>query len=224
MHLRVFVTALLLVGLGYGTGLAQTCWDTVTPQSIVGFDFEITSVVEGPSPGGAYTYTYTLYRMDNGLALYKGVSHVAFMFPCGMDAQKSIWGGASGITMTCGKGSCPVVELGGTKGMSEPIMDPGCRSFWGFKLDGCGAQGGRFLLPDVDEVSYPADLMDPFCTITFKSSAKPEMGKWLVKGGVRDGEDGKSKLYDAGDIWVPSCVPPVSADNMTWGRIKVLYR
>jgi len=222
--LRVLVAALLVVCVGYGTALAQLCWDTVTPRNFTGFDFEIASRVEGPSPAGIYTYTYTFYRRDNGFTRYKGVSHVAVRFPCGLDAQRSILNGAMGITMTCREGSCPKVELGGLNGMSEPAMNSDCRFFWGFKLYECGAEGGYFLLPHVDEVSYPFDWMDPFCTITFRSGAEPELGTWVVKGGARDGDDGRSEYYDAGYVWVPTCLPAVSAGEVTWGSIKVLYR
>jgi hypothetical protein len=202
---------------------ARPCWETVTPLNASGFDFEISSTVEGPTPGGVYTYTYTLYRIDSGLTKYKGVSHVSIWFPCGLDAERSILGGASGITMTCREGGCPAVEPGNSNGMAEPILDPGCQQFWGFKLDQCGAQGGYFLLPHVDQVSYPFDWMDPFCTITFLGSTPPQMGKWMVKGGELDGEDGK--LYDAGSVWVPSCLgTAVSAGDATWGAIKALYR
>lgn len=103
--------------------------------------------------------------------------------------------------------------------MAEPVMDPMCKFFWGVKLDECFAQNGHFLLPHVDEISYPDDWMEPFCTIVLRSSTGPELGKWLIKGG-----DGKSGLYDAGDIWVPSCLPAVSTGATTWGDVKVLYR
>jgi hypothetical protein len=225
VRFRILATALVAFGGWFSVAFGLPCWNTVTPQNVVGFDFEISSVVAGPSPSGVFTYTYTLYRMDNGFAKYKGVSHVSFWFPCALDAQRGILGGPSGITMTCSEGSCPVVELGGRFGMSEPILDPSCQKFWGFKLDACGAEGGYFLLPHIDEVSYPSDWMDPFCTITFQSSSKPQMGKWLIKGGVKDGDTGKSQVYDAGEVWVPTCLgTAVPAGDPTWGRIKTLYR
>ncbi len=226
MQLRVLAAALIVVGGWCATALALPCWDTAAPQNVVGFDFEISSVVEGPTPAGVYTYTYTLYRIDNGFARYKGVSHVSFWFPCGLDAQRSIIGGPSGITMTCVEGNCPLVELGGSSGMSEPIMNPDCQKFWGFKLDACAVQGGYFLLPHIDEISYPFDWMDPFCTITLRSFVKPEMGKWLVKSGVlTDGDDGKTQLYDSGNVWVPMCLrTAVTTGDATWGSIKTLYR
>ncbi len=232
VRLRVIAAMLVVIGVGCGTAVASAgggntasrpCWETITPQNTVGYDFEISSIVEGPTAGGVYTYTYTLYRIDNGYTKYKGVSHISIWFPCGLDAERSVLGGARGITMTCREGDCPVVETGGTSGMTEPIMDKVCGTFWGFKLDNCVAQGGYFLLPHVDGVSYPNDWLDPFCTITFMASTKPQMGKWVVKGGARDGEEGK--FYDSGSIWVPSCLQTtVDANNMTWGSIKVLYR
>ena len=232
MRLRVLAAVSVVIGVGCGlavvaagdgTLVSRPCWETVTPQNVFGFDFEISSTVDGPTPGGVYTYTYTLYRIDNGLAKYKGVSHVSIWFPCGLDAERSILEGARGITMTCREGACPMVEPGGNDGMVEPILDPGCQQFWGFKLDECGAEGGYFLRPHPDQVSYPFDWMDPFCTITFLSATGPEMGKWMVKGGALDGQDGK--LYDTGNIWVPSCLgTAVSTGDATWGAIKVLYR
>jgi len=132
-------------------------------------------------------------------------------------------GGVNGISMNCTDGDCSEVELGGLNGMAEPILDKSCEKFWGIKLDNCKVDGGQFLLPHIDGVSYPADWMDPYCTITFSAATKPEMGKWLVKGGAKDGEEGK--LYDSGNIWVPSCLgTAVDAGNMTWGSIKILYR
>ena len=232
MRLQLFAAVSLLIGVGCIVAIAQAggsadvtrpCWESVTPQNLVGFDFEISSTVDGPTPGGVYRYTCTLYRMDTGLTKYKGVSHVAIWFPCGLDAERSILEGTRGITMTCREGTCPVVELGGNDGMAEPIMDPGCQGFWGLKLDECRAEGGYFLMPHIDGVSYPFDWLDPFCTITFLSSTKPEMGKWLVKGGALDGEEGK--LYDAGGIWVPSCLgTAVPTGDASWGSIKALYR
>ena len=229
---RILATISLVIGVaccvavgsaGGATTATRPCWETVTPQNTVGFDFEISSIVEGPTAGGVFTYTYTLYRIDNGYTKYKGVSHVSIWFPCGLDAERSILEGAAGITMTCREGNCPKVEFGGTSGMAEPIMDPSCQHFWGFKLDNCGAEGGYFLLPHVDGVSHPNDWLDPFCTITFRASTKPQMGKWLVKGGAKDGEEGK--LYDSGGIWVPSCLgTAVATGDMSWGSIKVLYR
>ncbi len=216
---RISLATLAGLCLAFGCAFSAPCWEDVVPQDIVGFDFEVTSVVEGPSDAGIYTYVYTIYRIDQGLARYRGVSHIAFWFPCKLAAEKGIIGGTAGIDMTCTGGGCPVIEMGGTGGMTEPVLDSACRSFWGFKFDECDPDDDSFLRPNVDEISYPFDSSDPHCTIVLRSSAGPEWGKWLVKGG-----DGKSGLYDAGDIQVPTCPPAVSVDNVNWGAIKVLYR
>jgi hypothetical protein len=200
-------------------GFSAPCWEDVVPQDVVGFDFEITSAVEGPDDSGIYTYTYVVYRIDQGLARYRGVSHISFWFPCKLAAEKGIIDESFGIDMTCTGGGCPVLEMGGNGGMTEPVLGSACRFFWGFKFDECGPINDSFLRPNVDEISYPLDPSDPHCTITLRSSSGPEWGKWLIKGG-----DGKSGLYDAGDIPVPSCLPAVSVDNVNWGAIKVLYR
>ncbi|UCF78524.1 MAG: hypothetical protein JSW03_10675 [Candidatus Eiseniibacteriota bacterium] len=219
MVLKTTLVILLGICVLHSCSLAAPCWEEVVPQNVVGFDFEVTSVVEGPNEAGIYTYNYTLYRIDNGLTCYRDVSHIAFWFPCKLGAQKSVLNGQFGISMTCTGGGCPVLEMGGTNGMTEPVLDPACRFFWGFKFDECSETGGGFLRPKVDEISYPDDPLDPYCTIVLRSSAGPEWGKWLIKGG-----DGKSGLYDAGDIKVPTCMPAVSTDDLSWGSIKVLYR
>ncbi len=198
------------------------CWETVVPQNVTGFDFEIVSVVQGPDKSGLYTYTYTVYRMDNGpTARYRELSHFSFWFPCGLPAQMAVVNGIYGITMSCtDAGLCPKAETGGTNGMTEPVMNKSCNKFWGFKIEECVDNDDRmFLLPNYNGVSYPTDIYDPFCTIVFKSAVGPEWGKWLIKGG-----DGKSGLYDAGIIKVPTCFHPVDAGNMSWGQIKVMYR
>jgi hypothetical protein len=138
--------------------------------------------------------------------------------------------GILGIIATCTGGGCPVIEMGETNGMSEPVMGKDCRFFWGFKLDDCGDD--LLLVPtDINAVSYPSDPNDPYCTITFRSRSAPAWGKWLVKGGTADCGKGcagsgseKSGLYDAGDIKVPTCIPAVDVGNMNWGGIKVMYR
>jgi len=204
--------------LAYGP---PPCWQTVTPQDVPGFDFEITSVVEGPDKSGLYTFTYTIYRIDHGFVLYRDISHISFWFPCGPAAEKAVLNGIFGINVACaGAGSCPEIEMGENHGMTEPVMDRDCKFFSGFKLDACLGNGDRSLLmPDFDEISFPLDPDDPHCTITFRSRSAPAWGKWLVKG-----SDGKSGLYDAGDIRVPTCIPAVDVGNMTWGAIKVIYR
>jgi hypothetical protein len=200
------------------------CWQTITPQNVPGFDFEITSVVRGPDKSGLYTYTYTIYRIDqiidDGIVRYRELSHISFWFPCGPAAERAVVNGIHGITVTCtDAGSCPKIEMGETNGMAEPVMDKDCKFFWGFKLDECVDTGERmFLLPNHDGVSFPMDPYDPSCTITFTSRSAPEWGKWLVKGG-----DGKSGLFDSGDIKVPTCIPAVDIGNMTWGQIKIMY-
>lgn len=195
------------------------CWEDVVPQDVVGFDFRVTSDVEGPSEAGIYVYTYTICRIDQGLARYKDVSHVSFWFPCKIAAQMGILNGRFGIQMACTGGGCPVLEIGGTRGMTEPVLGSDCGFFWGLKFDECDETGGHFLQPNIDEVSYPEDHSDPHCTIVLRSCAEPEWGKWLIKGG-----DGRSGLYDAGDIKVPTCMPAVGFDDVSWGKIKVLYR
>jgi hypothetical protein len=214
----VGVCAILGQAFAYGP---PPCWQTVTPQNVPGFDFEITSVVQGPDKSGLYAYTYTIYRLDQGFVIYRDLSHISFWFPCGPAAEKSVLNGIYGITVTCtDAGSCPKTEMGGTNGMAEPVMDKDCKFFWGFKLDECkDTEEKLFLMPNLNEISFPQDPYDPSCTITFKSRTAPAWGKWLVKGG-----DGKSGLYDAGDIRVPNCVPAVDVGNMTWGAIKVIYR
>lgn len=217
--LRSFLATLVGICVMFGHAFSGSCWETLTPEDIVGFDFEIVSVVDGPDEGGFYTYTYTIYRHDQGIARYRDVSHISLWFPCKIAAQKSIQNGKFGIEVMCSEGGCPIIEMGGTCGMCEPVLDDECRSFWGIKLDECGNSGGRFLLPNLDEVTYPEDASDPHCVIAFRSSAEPELSKWLIKGG-----DGKSGLYDAGDIRVPTCAPAVSTDQLSWGTVKVLYR
>ncbi|MFH0777327.1 MAG: hypothetical protein V2A71_01720 [Candidatus Eisenbacteria bacterium] len=209
-----------LVGITLFTSMAfcDLCWNNVTPQNIVGFDFEITSTVQGPSKAGVYTYTYEVYRIDNGLARYRDPSHISFWLPCGLNAQRGIMSGIQGIEMTCSRGHCPVLEMGGTKGMTEPVLAPGCRFFWGFKFDQCVDPSKHFLQPNADALSYPFDPYDPYCVLVVRSSSGPEWGAWIVKGG-----DGKSGLYDAGYIKVPTCVPAVATGDVTWGSIKVLY-
>jgi hypothetical protein len=219
----------LLVVLGicllFGQALAYgppPCWETVAPQNVVGFDFEIASVVQGPDKSGLYTYTYTIYRLDNGgSAIYREISHFSFWFPCGPAGEKDMVNGIYGVTVTCtDAGHCPKVEMGETNGMAEPVMDKSCKKFWGFRLDECvDTEEKMFLFPNLNGISFPFDPDDPYCTITFKCRSAFEWGKWLVKGG-----DGKSGLYDSGDIKVPSCFSPVDAGNMSWGAIKVMYR
>jgi hypothetical protein len=214
----------IVFGQAFACGTSR-CWQTVTAQNIPGFDFEITSVVQGPDKSGLYTYTYTIYRLDQGIVRYRDFSHVSFWFPCGPAAEKGVLNGIYGITVTCtDAGSCPEIEMGGTNGMVEPVMDRDCKFFWGFKLDECkDTEEKLFLLPNFDCVSFPQDPYDPSCTITFRSRSGPTWGKWLVKGGGERGGRGKSGLYDAGDIKVPGCIPAVDIGNMTWGAIKVIY-
>jgi hypothetical protein len=214
--LLVVVGTCVLFGQALACG-ALPCWNTVTPQNVVGFDFEITSVVQGPDKSGLYTYTYTIYRLDQGFVCYNRVSHISFWFPCGPAAERGVLNGVPGITVSCRWGDCSAIEMGKTNGMSEATMSPACRLFWGFRLDQCGDDD--FLLPNFNGVSYPQDRGDPYCTITFRSRSAPEWGKWFVKGGCE-----KSRLYDAGDIKVPTCIPAVDVGNMTWGAIKVIYR
>jgi len=216
---RVVVAGLLVLCISCGSALAQLCWETVTPQNIIGFDFEIISQVSGPDPSGIYTYAYTVYRIDDGYARYKEICHISFWFPCGPNASGSILGKADGITMTCTEGGCPEVDMGDPPGIAEPMMAEECRFFWGFKLEECGVEGDYFLFPNMDEVSCPYDNADPYCTIRFKSHIRPELGKWIVKGG-----DPKGPLYDSGYAWVPTCAPVIPVESTTWGRIKVLYR
>jgi len=223
----------VLVGIcilgGYaGAGQCELCWEDVVPQNVTGFDFEVGHTVTGPDRSGLYTYTYTLYRMDNGPALYKSISHISFWFPCGLAAQRSVLYGPQGISVTYIKDglsvatACTKIEMGGTNGMSEPIMSKECRFFWGFKFDEC--EENNFLMPNANGVSWPTDLSyEPYCVITFKGRSAPVWGKWLVKGGGGRGA-GKSGLYDAGDVRVPACVPAVDAGSMTWGEIKATYR
>gem|GEM_PF-5959982 len=163
-----------LIGVLFTSAFSTPCWEDVVPQNIVGLEFQVTSVVEGPDEVGIYTYTYTLYRIDQGLARYRDVSHVSFWFPCKLGAEKGVINGQFGIQMVCTGGGCPVLEMGGTGGMTEPVLDSACRFFWGFKFDECSETDGRFLLPNVDEVSYPADPADPHCKIALRSSAGPE--------------------------------------------------
>ena len=219
--LPVVVGIFLLFGEVFAYG-PPPCWETVVPQNVVGFDFEIASVVQGPDKSGLYTYTYTLYRLDNGgSAIYREISHLSFWFPCGPAAERSVLNGKYGITVTyTDAGRCPFVEMGETGGMAEPVMDKACRKFWGFKLDQCvDTEEKMFLFPNLNGISFPSDPDDPYCTITFKSATGPEWGKWLVKGG-----DGKSGLYDSGYLKVPTCISAVDSGNMTWGEIKVMYR
>lgn len=211
----------LLFGQVFAYG-PPPCWETVEPQNVAGFDFEVTSVVQGPDKSGMYIYTYTVYRIDTGRnVIYRDISHFSFWFPCGPAAERAVINGIYGITMTCtDAGHCPMIEMGDTGGMAEPVMDKSCKKFWGFKIEECtDTEEKMFLLPNLNGVSYPDDPYDPYCTITFKSGMEPEWGKWLVKGG-----DGKSGLYDSGLIKVPTCIHAVDAGNMTWGEVKTMYR
>ncbi|MCX5801485.1 MAG: hypothetical protein NTX17_08875 [Candidatus Eisenbacteria bacterium] len=230
----VIVGVCLLFGQALGCG-TQLCWNTVVPRNMVGFDLNVISTVDGPDKSGLYTYTYTIYRLDNGLkldngawVLYREISHISFWFPCGPAAERSIVNGKYGISVSCtDAGQCPTIEMGGSRGMVEPVMSRSCSVFWGFKLDACVCPDDRiFLLPNLNKISFPTDPEDPHCTITFKSGSAPEWGKWLAKGGATRGglHDGMGWVYDAGDIKVPTCVPAVDVGDMTWGAIKATYR
>lgn len=224
MVLKSLIATLIGICALFGHAFSQPCWETVTSEDVGGFDFEVTHVVQGPDKAGCYTYTYTIYRYDQGLARYKDVSHISFWFPCKIAAQRGIVNGEFGVHVTCTEGGCPVIELGGIMGMTEPALHHDCRSFWGFKLDECENGDGHFLFPNVNGVSYPEDPSDPHCVVVIRSSAEPEWGKWLIKGGCKEGGCRDGVLYDAGHVQVPTCPPPVPVDYTTWGRIKVLYR
>jgi len=224
----VVVGVCLLFGQALGCG-TLLCWDTVAPRNTVGFDFDIISTVDGPDKSGLYTYTYTIYRLDNGAcAVYREISHISFWFPCGPAAERSIVNGKYGISVSCtDAGYCPTIEMGGSRGMVEPVMSRSCRAFWGFKLDACvDPDDYMFLFPNLNDISFPSDPDDSHCTITFKSRSGPEWGKWFVKGGDAMGRlyKGKGWLYDGGDIKVPTCLPAVDVGEMTWGAIKATYR
>ncbi len=213
---------------------ASDCWDSVIEQHETGFDFVIESEVTGPGAGGAYTYTYRLYRIDQGSVTYRDPSHFTIRFACDSEtAEGLIIGGTSGITISGQDGYVEVLEVADSPfGFAEPGLGPDCTTN-GIKLE----FSDGVLQPDGDGISYPDDPDDPVLVITFSSLAGPEDGQWLVKGGrllsttsakgpVRSPVKPQLEvqyLTDGGDVLVPGCRPPVAVERSSWGTLKQIY-
>jgi hypothetical protein len=209
---------------------AADCWDAVSDQHETGFDFVLESAVTGPSAGGGYTYTYRLYRIDQGSVTYRDPSHFTIRFACDSEtALGLIVGGMNGITFSGDDEHVRLVEVSDSPfGFAEPGLGQGCRTN-GIKIHfSSGA-----LKPDGDGVSYPADSDDPVLVISFLSLAGPKDGQFFVKGGRKldpnPGDDtGKPDhpveyLTDGGDAAVPGCRPPVAVHRSSWGVLKQIY-
>ncbi len=228
---RIILAALAAAGLLiiYSPAFADSCWDGVAEQQDVGFDFGVISDVQGPDIHGLYTYTYRLYRVDQGRITYRDPSHISIRFECEGEAASSIiLDGDSGITLGGESESvCSLEVAEDSYGFNEPGLGQDCHTN-GMKVGFC--EGG--LVPDGDGVSYPTDPDDPVLIVSFKSVAPPTEGLWFVKGG-RDlsgavGKNGTKPLVrfltDGGGIRVPACRPPVPVEATSWSRVKQMYR
>jgi len=228
---RIITSAFVAAGLliTYSPASADSCWDGVTEQQEVGFDFRVVAEVVGPDAHGAYTYTYRLFRVDQGRITYRDPSHVSIRFGCDAEAAESIiLGGDSGILLGGESESvCEVEVADDGYGFNEPGLGQDCHTN-GIKFGFCEEE----LVPDGDGVSYPDDPDDPVLVISFQSLAPPTEGLWFAKGGRKlSGSVGQSGgkpavtfLTDGGPLRVPACRPPVPVEAMSWSRVKQLYR
>ena len=228
---RIVTAALAAAGLLiiYSPAFADSCWDGVTEEHEVGFDFRVLADVQGPDIHGVYTYTYRLFRVDQGRITYRDPSHISIRFGCEAEAAKSIiLGGDGGITLGGESGSVCAVEVAGDGyGFNEPGLSQDCHTN-GIKFEFCNGA----LEPDGDGVSYPDDPDDPVLVVSFQSLAPPTDGLWFVKGGRKlSGSVGQSGvkppvtfLTDGGSLPVPACRPPVPVEAVSWSRVKQMYR
>jgi hypothetical protein len=206
----VGLLALLCLASSGAAASGTYCWSDFPPNQFSTFDFELVASVSGPLPGGGYSYTYTLFRVDHGPRLaYRDLSHFSLRFPCGQRAVTGIHGAASGLVFSGTLGSASI-EVSGANGLSEPALQNGCDRFHGLKLTWPGS-------PDVDGdgISY-VDSGDDWVTFSFVADAPPVPGQWLAKGG--------QMLLDGGAVPVPDCPAPVPSLPVTWGTVKALYR
>ncbi len=223
----VFIV-LLSVPFLAGSASAAGCWDSVTPQQDLGFDYAVDAVVQGPDFDGIYIYTYRIYRLDQGAITYRDPSHVSLNFGCDSEpAWSLIIGGAQGLLITGDAAhACQVEVATDPAGFAEPGLDRGCRTN-GIKIEFCDGA----LEPDGDGVSYPDDPDDPVLTIQFQSLADPSDGHWLVKGGRKFTGGWGSQLpgsttflTDGGTVPVPGCRPPLPVEAVSWSHLKQIYR
>jgi hypothetical protein len=220
------VAGLLII---YSPASADSCWDGVTEEHEVGFDFRVLADVQGPDILGVYTYTYRLFRVDQGRITYRDPSHISIRFECDAEAARSIiLGGDDGITLDGESESVCAMEVAeDAYGFNEPGLSEDCHTN-GIKFEFC-EEG---LVPDGDGVSYPADPDDPVLVVSFRSVAPPAEGLWFVKGGRKlTGSVGQGSekppvtfLTDGGSLRVPACRPPVPVEAMSWSRLKQTYR
>lgn len=222
---RYPVVGLLGLVLVLGSvGLAHAeCWEGVEEQQEIGFDFVIESEVTGPDGNGVYTYTYILYRIDQGDVTYRDPSHFTIRFACEDEAASAlVLGGVDGI-LIWGEPNAHIDELADDPyGFAEPGLEDGCRAN-GLKIE----FDDDALVPDGDGISYPDDPDDPVLMVQFTSLAAPVEDHWLVKGGRMkrtEMNDGVKFLTDGGTLLVPSCRPPVPVQDTSWGAIKNLYQ
>ncbi len=231
MSRRIVTAALAAVGflIVYAPAFADSCWDGVTEQHEIGFDFRVLSDVQGPDIQGVFIYTYRLFRVDQGPITYRDPSHITLRFGCEAEAARSIiLGGAAGVTLGGEAGSVCAMEVAADgRGFNEPGLGQDCHTN-GIKLELCNGA----LEPDGDGVSYPNDPGDPVLTISFRSLAPPADGLWFVKGGRKlsgsvgqgGGKPPVTFLTDGGGARVPACRPPVPVETMSWSRVKQMYR
>ncbi len=222
----VATTLLFLVS---SPALAASCWDGATEEQEIGFDFLVLGEVQGPDDRGIYTYSYALYRVDQGGITYRSPSHVSILFGCeGEAASGLILGGVSGISLGGASSAVCSTEVAmDASGFNEPGLGDSCPTN-GFKLEFCD----EVPAPDGDGSSFPDDPNDPVLTISFRSLASPVEGAWFLQGGrnlVGSVVPGSEKppvtfLTDGGKLLVPSCLPPLPAESASWGRVKQMYR
>ena len=208
----------------------EDCWITALEKHEMGFDFVVESGVGGPDVNGAYLYTYTLYRIDQGDVTYRDPSHFTLKLACESEpATVLIVDGEAGIHLSGAVDAVTSIEVADSPfGMAEPGFGKDCRTN-GIKLE--FADGA--LEPDGDGISYPDDPDDPVLVISFASLGPPEEGYWFVKGGRNltgsggwdAGPPGDDVIFlsDGGTAIVPDCRPPVPVLPTSWGMLKQRY-